>query len=269
MRMPRRATWNHLKYRLGIFRTIRKHVNTIRSHVKACEIPLRNLHRATWKHMKYKSAIFRSIESHPNIMQSRLKTIEIRRRNLQIYWKPYKYHAEPSENNWNTAQKSSDQLKARQIPRRTIWTHVKIFRPVESYANTMQRHVKTCEISFRHLHTCWKLRKYHAEPRENRRNIVQESSILLNGMQLQRKAMWKHVKHCWGIFRPVESHGNTTQSHVKTREISLRNLQTCWKPCKYHAEPRENTCNIAQESSDLLKGMQIPCRATWKHVEYH
>ena len=174
MRMPRRATWIHLKYRLGIFRTIRNHVNAIRSHVKACEIPLRNLHRATWKHMKYKSAIFRSIESHPNTTQSLLKTLE------------------------NGAG---------------------IFKSFESHTNTMQSRLKTIEILLRNLQTSWKPGKYHVEPYEH----TWKSSDLLKAMQIPCSATWKHVKYHSDIFTPVESYEKNTQSHVKTPEILFRN----------------------------------------------
>ena len=88
-------------------------------------------------------------------------------------------------------------------------------------------------------------------------------------MQMAHRAMWKSMKYRSGIFRLIGSHANTTQSHVKTCEMSLSNLQTYWKPCKYHTGPRENTWKIAQESSDLLDAMQIPCLALWKHKKYH
>ena len=180
-------------------------------------------------------------------------------------------------------------LTAMRIPRRAMWKHIRyrsgIFTPVESYANTTQSHVKTYEISLRHLQTCWKTCKYYAEPYENTWNIDQEPSDLLRAMQISgkpgentwnipqespdllkamqvpRRASWKHMKCCSKIFKPVDSHANTMQSHVKTCETSLRNLQPCWKPCKYHAQPCETTWNIAQESSDLLKAVQIPRRA--------
>ena len=135
-------------------------------------------------------------------------------------------------------------LKAMQILSRAMWKYLK------------------------NLQNCWKPCTYHAEPCENTRNIAQESSDLLNAMQIPRRATWKYVKYRSGVFRPVESHANTMQSHMKIRGISLKNVQNCWKPCKYHAEPCENTWNINQESSHLLKAMQIPRRATWKYVKY-
>ena len=155
-----------------------------------------------------------------------------------------------------------------QIPRVATWKHVKylsgIFRPIGSHANPTHSHVKTREIPFSNLQTYWKPYKYHAQPPENTCNTYQESSDLLEAMQIQRVATWKHVKYLSGIFRPIGSHGNTTRSHVKTCEIPFRNLQSYWKPCKYH----ENTWNTFQESSDLLEAIQIPRAATWKHVQY-
>ena len=87
-------------------------------------------------------------------------------------------------------------------------------------------------------------------------------------MQIPRRTMWKHV------------------------QIPLRSFLIYWKPCKYVAEPRENTnkyrwwvsrpfgshanasqsfvktrANTVQESLDLVEAMRIPHIATWKQVQ--
>ena len=246
---------------------------------------------ATWKHVKYLSGIFRPIGIHANTTRSHVKTREIPLRNLQNYWKPCKYH----ENMWNTSQESSDLLEAIQIPRAATWKHVQclsgIFRFIESRAKTTQSHMKIQKIPFRSRQAFWKPRfrnrqtywkpcECHAKPCENIWNTDQESSDLLEIMQIPCRATWTYVTPRAWIVRLIRSHANTTQSHVKKHEMPLKNLQTYWKPCKHHAwpceitwiplrnlqthwkpgenyaMPRDNKRNSAQESTHLLEAMR-------------
>ena len=222
-----------------------KHVNT--THESSDLLEAKQIARkATWKHMKFRTGVYyRPIEGHANTTQRHLKTHEILSRNLQNYWKPCKYHAEPlktiryssgivktcgsradtthshpCEYTWHTAQESSDLLEAVQKPRTATWKYLKcrsgIVRLIGSHVNTTQSH-------------------------KNVRNTAQESWDLLEDMQILCRAAWKYIKYRSGIFRLVGNHANTTYSHLKTCEIQLRRLQIHWKPCKYHAEPYENT----------------------------
>ena len=203
--------------------------------------------------MKYSSGIFRPIGRHANTMQRQMKIHKIPFMNRQINWKPCKYHAELGEYTWNIIQESSDLLKVMQILRRAMSKHVRyksgIVGSIGRYANTTPSHMKThkdttqessgllkvmqiarkatCKTHaklVRNLQTAWESCKCHAEPPENMWNSVQESSDLLEAMQIPRRATWKHMKYQSGIFRPLGSHANTTQSHMKTQEMLLMQI---------------------------------------------
>ena len=153
--------------------------------------------------------------------------------------------------------------------------------------------MKTYEMLFRNLQTHWKQCKYNAEPRE-RWDTAQESSELLEAMQIPPRATWEYVKYCSGIFRPIEAMqiliAEPDEIRKKyhsgiNRHFSYANTprRATWKYVTYrsgifrsigsHANPpRRPTRKYLKYRSGIFRPIgshaNIPRRATWKYVKY-
>ena len=147
--------------------------------------------------------------------------------------------------------------------------------PLQKHQKTVEKRIKTkicTELRRLRSKKIAQIVKVHPKTRVK---IASTSSIFFDKTTGKRK-FWVFK---WCTCR------TTSQSHVNT-------LKNSWKPCKYHAWLRENTCkyrsgvsrpfgshantsqshmktraNTIHESLDLLEVMQIPRRAMWKYVQ--